>query len=75
MTDLANGAPSDLNKFDLPPAKKKRGKPPWKWAVTAYLRGDKVVSHTVHNSELAKDLEVEAQRKREDVVRVEVEEA
>jgi hypothetical protein len=23
MTDLANGAPSDLNKFDLPPAKKK----------------------------------------------------
>lgn len=75
MTDLANGAPSDPNKFDLAPSKRRRTKSPWKWQVTAYLKGDKVASQTVHNSELAKDLEVEAQRKRQDIVRVEVEEA
>jgi hypothetical protein len=75
VTDLANGAPSAPSKFEIAPAKKKRGKAPWKWQVTAFLKGDKVASQTVHNSELAKDLEVQAQQKREDIVRVEVEEA
>ena len=75
MTDLANGAPTAPSKFDLAPSKRKQGKTPWKWQVTAFLKGDKVASQTVHNSELAKNREVEAQRKREDIVHVEVEEA
>ena len=62
MGDSTNEAISSVSKFDLAPSKRRKSKAPWKWQVTAFLKGDKVASQTVHNSELAKDLEVQAQR-------------
>jgi len=75
MSDLSNGAPTAPSKFDLAPSRRKKGKTPWKWQVTAFLKGDKVASQTVHNSELGQGPRGRGAEKRQHIVRVEVAEA